>query len=286
MAASIWSRAIGPGEPHAVLQGNLMKMLVLALLVSAFLYMGLLFLFQEKQIYFPDNPTREKMLAEVRRLGLAPWPDDEGFRGLLREPTGRVRGTVVMFHGNAGHAGHREWYAGVFIRFGLRLILAEYPAYGSRDGSLGEKSLVADAQETLAMARQRFPGPLLLAGESLGAGVAAAAAKSSGADAVLLITPWDRIQSVARHHFPWLPVGLLLRDRYDSSGNLSGYRGRVAVVIAGRDSIVPPEFGSRLFEDLSEPKRLWVVPAADHNDWMDRVDAVWWQSVVDFLVDG
>ena len=261
-------------------------MLFLTLLASVLLFMGFLFLFQEKQIYFPENPPRAKMLADARRLGLIPWPGDEDFRGLLREPTGPARGTVVLFHGNAGHAGHREWYAGVFPRFGLRLILAEYPAYGSRSGSLGETSLVADAEETLSMVRHRFPGPLLLAGESLGAGVAAAAAKSAGVDAVLLITPWDRIQSVARHHFPWLPTGLLLRDRYDSAGNLSGYRGRVAVVVAGRDSIVPPEFGTRLFESLSEPKRLWVVPAADHNGWMDRVDAAWWQSVVDFLIDG
>jgi alpha-beta hydrolase superfamily lysophospholipase len=272
--------------PHAVLEGIKVKILFLTLLASLLFYMGFLFLFQEKQIYFPDNPPRAALLDEARRLGLIPWPDDEGFRGLLREPTVPARGTVVLFHGNAGHAAHREWYAGVLTRLGLRVILAEYPAYGSRAGSLGERSLVADAEETLAMVRQRLPGPILLAGESLGAGVAAAAAKSASVDAVLLITPWDRMVSVARHHFPWLPVGLLLRDRYDSVGNLSGYRGRVAVVIAGRDSTVLPRFGHRLFESLPEPKRLWVVPDAEHNDWMDRTDASWWQSVVDFLIDG
>lgn len=261
-------------------------MLVLTLLVAVLAFMGFVFMFQEKQIYFPENPPRAAMLADARRLGLTPWPGEEDFRGLLREPTGPVRGTVVLFHGNAGHAGHREWYAGGLARLGLRVILAEYPAYGSRPGALGEQSLVADAEETLAMVRRRFPGPLLLAGESLGAGVAAAVAKSADVAAVLLITPWDEIGSIARHHFPWLPVGLLLRDRYDSVGNLSGYRGRVAVVIAGRDSIVPPKSGRRLFESLPEPKRLWVVPAADHNDWMDRTDAAWWQSVIGFLIDG
>jgi hypothetical protein len=79
---------------------------------------------------------------------------------------------------------------------------------------------------------------------------------------------------------------LLLRDRYDSVANLSGYHGRIAVVIAGQDSIVPPNFGRRLFESLSAPKRLWIVPAADHNDWMERVDAAWWPSVIGFLIDG
>jgi hypothetical protein len=101
-----------------------------------------------------------------------------------------------------------------------------------------------------------------------------------------LITPWDSIENVARHHYPWLPVGWLLRDRYDSVANLSTFRGRVAVVVAERDSIVPAALGRRLFESVSQAKRLWIVPAADHNDWMGGVDSAWWSSVVGFLVEG
>jgi 4-amino-4-deoxy-L-arabinose transferase-like glycosyltransferase len=107
--------------------------------------------------------------------------------------------------------------------------------------------------------------------------------------ALLLITPWDRIEHVARHHYPWLrvlPVGWLLRDRYDSVANLAGYRGRVGVAIAGNDSIVPPALGRALFETLPEPKRLWIIAAADHNDWLGRVDAAWWRTVTGFLLEG
>ncbi len=251
------------------------------------LLLGSIAMFQNSLIYFPENPPLASVLSDARRHDLKAWPGEGDYRGLLREPAGPARGTVVLFHGNAGHAGHRDWYADEFTRLGLRVILAEYPAYGSRTGKLGEAALVADAVDTLALARRTFSGPLLLAGESLGAGVAAAArANSADVAAVLLITPWDRLESIAQHHYPWLPVGSLLRDRYDSVENLSGYHGRVALVIAGNDSIVPAKFGQRLFEHLSEPKRLWIVPAADHNDWMSRVDGVWWQSVIDFLIDG
>jgi alpha-beta hydrolase superfamily lysophospholipase len=197
-----------------------------------------------------------------------------------------ARGTVVLFHGNAGHAGHRDWYADEFNRLGLRVVLAEYPAYGPRAGKLGETALITDAAATLALVRRRFPGPLLLVGESLGVGVATAVAERANATALLLITPWDNIGNVARHHYPWFPAGWLLRDRYDNVANLSGYRGRVAVVIAERDNIVPPALGHVLFERLSEPKRLWIIPAADHNSWMEHVDAAWWRSVIGFLLDG
>lgn len=259
---------------------------VLRLAVLLLLLWGLLAMFQDRQLYFPDNPPRPALLADAAREGLAPWPSAEDLRGLRREPAGPARGTVVLFHGNAGHAGHRAVYAEAFAALGLRTLLAEYPGYGSRPGRLGEASLVADARETLAWSRRQFPGPLLVAGESLGAGVAAAAvAERPGEVAgLLLITPWDRLEGVARHHFPWLPVGLLLRDRYDSAANLAGFRGPVAVVLAERDSIVPAEFGRALFDTLAAPKRLWLVPAADHNDWLARVDAAWWQEVGGFLL--
>lgn len=242
-------------------------------------------MFQDRLIYYPDTPPLATVLAAARGQGLSPWPDERDYRGLLGEPKVPALGTVVLFHGNAGHAGHRDWYADELNRLGLRVILAEYPAYGPRPGKLGETALVADAVATVDLVRRQFPGPLLIAGESIGAGVAGAVAKTAAADALLLITPWDDMRNVARHYYPWLPVGWLLRDRYDNVANLSGYRGRIAVVVAESDSIVPPLLGRRLYEKLAEPKRLWIIPAADHNDWMLHVDAAWWRSVVGFLLD-
>ena len=261
--------------------------LALRLALLVLLFLGGCDLLQDRQLlYFPDNPPLAVVVADARRDGLVPWPGEDDYRGLLGEPEGLVRGTVVLFHGNAGHAGHRAWYADTLTRHGLRVILAEYPAYGPRAGKLGEAALVADAVETLALARSRFQGPLLLAGESLGAGVAAGAIARApaGIAALLLITPWDALEHVARRHYPWAPIRWILRDEYDSAGNLAGFPGPVAVVIAERDSIVPADFGRALFAGLTGPKRLWVIPGADHNDWMGRVDDSWWQSVNGFLL--
>ena len=162
------------------------------------------------------------------------------------------------------------------------MILAEYPGYGSRPGSPGEAALIADAKTTLTAARQQFPGPLVLAGESLGAAVVAGAADPD--NTLLLITPWDRLENIGRHHYPWLPVNWLLHDRFDSTSYLLGHHGRSAVVIAERDHIVPAAFGQALYAGLPEPKRLWTVASADHNNWLWQVDTVWWQKVIDYLL--
>src|SRR5690606_22871894 len=152
------------------------------------------------------------------------------------------------------------WYAETLAPLGLRVLLAEYPGYGPRPGALGEESLVADAVQTIAAARQAFGEPLLLVGESLGAGLAAAAARAAGADAgisgLLLITPWDRLANVAAYHYPWLPVTWLLKDRYDSAANLAAARLPVTVVVASNDEIVPARFGIALHEGLPQPKTL------------------------------
>ena len=240
-------------------------------------------MFQDRLLY---HPTRAANAADMAAPGLAPWPAEGEFRGLVAEPPGPARGTALVFHGNAGHAGHRAYYAAALTRLGLRVILAEYPAYGPRDGALGERSLVEDAQQSIALAHRLYGQPLLLIGESLGAGVASAAGagQREHVAALMLITPWDTLEHVAAHHYPWLPVSWLLRDRYDSAAHLASIGRPVLVAVAERDRIVPARFGTALYEGLASPKRLEVVRAADHNDWLRYVDEAWWRSALDFLL--
>ncbi len=261
------------------------RRIVLQLALLGGLLVGGMTVFQDRLLYFPDKATLESVLSAAPSMGLQRWPAAGEFRGLMREPQGPARATLVLFHGNAGHAGHRAPYADL-SRHGLRVILAEYPGYGPRPGDLGETSLTTNAAETIAMALREFGAPVLLAGESLGSGVAAAAyAQAPQAVAgLLLMTPWDRLENVASHHYPWLPVRWLLRDRYDSQRHLAGASVPIAVVVAERDTIVPARLGASLYAGLSAPKRMWQVRGAGHNDWLGHVDDRWWQEVVDFLL--
>ncbi len=237
---------------------------------------------QERFIYFPEKAAIEDVLSD----GLVAWPSMAQFRGLIAEPRGTVRGTAIVFHGNAGHVGHRFLYAAALTRLGLRVILAEYPGYGPREGTPGERRLVADAQQTIELAHRLYGAPLLLIGESLGAGVVAAAGsrerdKTAG---LLLITPWDRLEHVAAFHYPWMPVKWLLLERYDSVTHLAAFGHPVLVVVAERDNIVPARFGKALYNALTAPKQLQTVAAAGHNDWIVHVDDRWWREAIGFLL--
>jgi alpha-beta hydrolase superfamily lysophospholipase len=242
--------------------------------------------FQYRMLYYPD-PAQPSQAA-IAEQGLRTWPGaGEGFRGFVGGmDSARSKGTYIVFHGNGGTAFDRDYYVQAFGKLGYRVILAEYPCYGGRSGELGEAAFVKDARETVALAYGRYGEPIYLLGESLGCGVVSAVAASLSVPlaGMVLITPWDTLQSVAQHHFRIIPVRLFLKDSYDNVANLSSFRGRIAVVGAERDGIIPIRHACRLYATLATPERkMWVVAQAGHNDWLLRVDPSWWREIADFV---
>ncbi len=240
---------------------------------------------QERMLYYPEPSIPSEEARAANRFKF--WPSGlEGYRGFVgTDGLAAPSGTIVVFHGNAGTAADRIYYLRALEPLGYRVILAEYPRYGTRSGELGEKSFVADARESVRLA-SRYGGPLYLLGESLGCAVAAGVASnpSPRIDGVLLITPWDTLKAVAKSHFPLLPVGLFLRDRYDSGENLKAFPGRIAVVGAERDEIVPVRHAEALYRSLpGSNKRMWILRGVGHNDWLAAVDSGMWRAFMGFL---
>ncbi len=250
------------------------------LLVVYLAFAGLVFATQRKMLYLPGHVALSAEQAAAR--GLRHWPSRDAFRGYLGVGGDHALGTAVVFHGNAGTAGDRSYYADALGRRGYRVLLAEYPGYDGRPGSPTEAALCDDAAETLRRVHAEFGAPIVVVGESLGAGVAAAMASAHPdlVDALVLITPWDSLPAVAQAHYWYLPARWLVRDRFDNVANLRDYRGPVAVVLAERDEIVPVRHGRTLFDAIAAPKELWVLSGAMHNTWPAHPEATWWAEVV------
>jgi hypothetical protein len=237
-------------------------------------------------IYFPGSaaPSEESLKRGNLRLWQASGGD---YRGLVAANyTGGEKGTVIVFHGNGGIAADRTYYLNDLGTLGFRVLLAEYPAYGGRSGEVGEKAFVVDAVETVHLAAEMYDGPLYILGESLGCGVAAAVAAKTSVriEGIILITPWDTLASVAGAKFPLLPVRLLLTDRYDNIGNLRLFKGKIAVVGAERDEIIPVSHARKLYGSLPQTAgRMWLIRGAGHNDWPMYVNRGWWKEIMDYI---
>ena len=245
---------------------------------------AVIFLLQRKMLYLAD----ETRLPEERAIeqGLRPWPSPEHFQGFIghAEPAA-PKGTVIVFHGNAGAAYHRGFYLEALARRNLRVILAEYPGYGGRAGRPSEEALVKDALATIRLAHQQYGEPLFDWGESLGCGVAAAAVSTTEIplQGVVLFLPWDTLPDLAQTHYPYLPARWLVLDTYDNVENMSGYKGNVAVILAGGDEVIPVRHGQRLYDSITARKKLWVFAGARHNEMPLAADLPWWQEVVTFI---
>ncbi|ARU59329.1 alpha/beta fold family hydrolase [Oleiphilus messinensis] len=243
------------------------------------------YFWQRKLLYYPDSERADA--AELQQAQLQEWPPDpeQPFRGLLGGQLTSPKGTVLVFHGNAGAAWHRFYYSHALGKLGYRVILAEYPGYGGRPGSPSESTLVNDAVASLDLALQRFPEPVYVWGESLGAGVAAALVQQrpDHIKGTILLTPWDTLPDLASHYYPYLPVKWLIRDHYPSTLNLQGYSGRIALIIAAQDEIIPVNHSMTLFDSISTEKQLWQFPDAGHNSWPFNADEPWWSDVMQFV---
>jgi len=252
----------------------------------------LLALTQRSMLYFPSRQDPAALERLAAGHGFEPWRDPEGqvigYRSHAAPDDPRPALAVLVSHGNAGYALHRADYA-TFLRaaapdHAVSLYLLEYPGYGGRPGSPSQEALLAAAGEALAAIPDNQP--VILLGESIGTGVATgtAARFPDRVDGLLLLTPFDSLVNVARHHYPLLPVGWILRDRYPSAEWLGAFDGPVAIIVAARDTIVPAAFGRALYESYHGPKKLIEDSTADHNDLLHTLPASAWREALEFLL--
>ncbi len=250
---------------------------------------ALVWLFQRRLLYFPARTSEDAARAEASKLGLSSWRIAGRFAGWRASlpATVKLRARALLLHGNAGDALDRTAYRAALARFGVEVVLLEYPGYGPRNGSPSERSLTRAALEAVDALAAEGPAPIWLIGESLGTGVAArvAALRPDLVRAVLLVTPYADLGAVAHLHFPIFPA-FFLRDRFIPLRDLADFRRPVAMIVAGADEVVTAEEGRRLFAALPGPKLFVEQPRATHNGLDLSPELPRWNELVEFLGAG
>ena len=244
---------------------------------------------QNSLLYFPKRGEEDAMIRDAQRQGIQPWRDAQGRLIGWHRPNPRAANRLVVFHGNAGLALDRSHYIDGFEALSggadWEVWILEYPGYGSRSGSPGKKAFIDAGRQALKQLPDADSRPLHLLGESVGTGTACAltAEMPDLIAGLALVVPFARLQEVAQEKFRWLPVGLLLRDKFDNIAALSGYRGRVAVVVADSDEVVGAAQGRKLHDSYSGPKLLLVLSGAGHNSFDTHETAPWFGKAGAFL---
>lgn len=243
-------------------------------------------MFARKLLYFPTHVPLEQARVMAARQGFEPWRNDaeEVIGWKQHSDANSARPRVLITHGNGGCAVFRMDYLDNLQKVQpCDVYILEYPGYGARAGSPTETSFFAAAEQAMSLLEKEKGGPIYVVGESLGTGVASylAGTHPRSVAGVLLIAPYHNLTDVAQYHFRVLPVKWLLRDKFASAEHLKAYKGPVAVVVGGRDTIVPAIFGRALYDAYLGPKKLWEIANAGHND-LPIEPVEWWREVVTF----
>jgi fermentation-respiration switch protein FrsA (DUF1100 family) len=185
-------------------------------------------------------------------------------------PHPHPRAVILFAHGNGGNlTGWSPDLRAIHDRVGASVMIFDYRGYGRSEGSPNEAGILQDARAARVWLAERAgvdERDIVLMGTSLGGGVMVELAASDGARALVLQNTFTSLVDVARHHFRWMPVGMLMRHRLASSEKIGHYHGPLLQSHGDVDSIIPYSIGQRLFAQANEPKRFLTLAGFDHND--------------------
>ena len=246
--------------------GFLIVVVVLAGLVVLARVMRL----EDAFIYFPDYQT----YTTPADFGLAYEEVRFGEEGRLHGwyVPGRTDVTILWFHGNASnlsHPGRVEFIKLLHERLGVGFFIFDYRGYGQSSGRPSEPGLYQDARDSLAYLQSRDdvnPDRIVYYGRSLGGAVASHLAIESAPYRLILESTFTSTPDMARVQFPFLPLGPLLYTRYSNRDHLASVHAPVLIIHGDRDRTVPPQHADELYAVANEPKQLYIVRGADHND--------------------
>jgi uncharacterized protein len=222
-------------------------------------------------IYFPFSavPTPDAVgLAGAEPVSFS-TADGLTLSGWFVNRTETPEFTVIVFNGNAGNRAFRAPLADTLAASNLAVLLFDYRGFGGNPGSPTEEGLASDARAARDYAVSRPDvdrGRLAYYGESLGTAVATRLSIEYPPAALILRSPFTSMTDIGQHHYAFLPVRWLLRDRYATIERIARVSSPLLVIAGDNDRIVPITYSRQVYDAANDPKSLLVISGADHND--------------------
>ncbi len=233
------------------------------------MYVGvcaILYFWQRSLIYFPQ-PRNSGIGASLLALSR------DGERILVSTQVRQGPEALIYFGGNAEDVTpNLPDFVRAFPNHAIYLM--HYRSYGGSAGSPSEPALIGDGLALFDRVRAEHERVVVI-GRSLGSGVAMRVAVERPVDRLILVTPFDSLVGVASAQFPYLPVGWLLADRFESGKYAAKVAAPTLIVAAEHDEVIPRESTELLRSRFTPGVASYAVVRGEGHNTISGTPEYW-----------
>jgi hypothetical protein len=244
------------------------KKIIFNILLVYFCLAAALYLIQRSFIYFPSKRALDHTQFDTVEVVTVTTSDGLDLNGWYIAPDGDKE-IIVFFHGNASNHLGSLYTLQHYIQQGYGILSVGYRGYSGNPAKPSEKGFYKDARAFLDyLTSQNIPNnQIILYGQSIGSGVAVQmATEFKNIRAMILESPFTKLPDIAKEQFFFLPVNLMMKDKFDNIGKISNVEAPLIIVQGMNDQMIKPQLGQRVFEKANSPKEIIQLEGFGHND--------------------
>lgn len=240
----------------------------LSLIILTYLVILILvYFYQRSLLYHPfeNNYQNDKIEFDYEEVFIK-IEDDIKLKSWFIKKDIYKKKTLIFFHGNAGNLTNRIHKLNKLDDLDINILLISWRGFSGNKGSPTESNLYKDAEKSIDWLNNLGVknNQIILYGESLGTGVAVEIGRKNTFNSIILESPFTSIENAAKIYYPYFPISLLLKDRYDSINKIKMIKIPILVMHGKKDNVVPFFMGKELFEEANSPKDSYFTKSDDH----------------------
>ena len=240
---------------------------VIGILVIYSSVLIILYIFQRSLMYHPDenNYFGDKLEVKIEKVKIT-TSDNIDLLGWFHKKDLKNLKTIVYFHGNAGKLENRIYKLNYFKEMDVNFLIIAWRGFSGNNGKPSEKGLYEDGKSTITWLKNLglLDEDIIIYGESLGTGIATELAQNNNYAGLILETPFTSMIEAAKNFYPYIPVGLLLKDKYKNDKKILDINIPLLVMHGEADQIVPFWMGKKIYEMANQPKYSYFTKFDDH----------------------
>tara|TARA_B100000989_G_scaffold110683_1_gene81186 strand:+ start:4532 stop:5350 length:819 start_codon:yes stop_codon:yes gene_type:complete len=245
---------------------NLLQLFLIILFLYFFILVFLYF-YQRNLLYHPNenNYSGDKISVEIQKVKIQ-TSDNLELLGWYHEKNLNDYKTLIFFHGNAGSLENRIYKLNHFQEMNINFLIIAWRGFSGNSGKPTEQGLYEDGKSAINWLIKKGVNEknLVLYGESLGTGVATHLAQNKNYAGVILETPFTSMVDAAKKFYPYIPVNLILKDKFDNYTKIKNINLPIIVMHGEIDQIVPFSMGKKLYDIANEPKYSYFTKYDNH----------------------